>query len=218
MAVLKVHGHPMSGPTMRVLACLYEKDLEFEFVPVDMKSGAHKKESFLAMNPFGQIPVFEDGDLVLFESRAITQHIAHAYPTSGTDLVFHGDHRKMSTLAVWMEVESQKFDQAATKLAFEFVFKKRYLGLDHPDEAVVKEYEEKLAKVLDVYEERLGRNGFLSGDGFGLADLHHTPMIHFLMSSPAKTLFGERPRVAEWVAQLLARPSWLKVLALPLPE
>ncbi|GKU86810.1 hypothetical protein SLEP1_g1285 [Rubroshorea leprosula] len=50
MAAIKVHGSVMSTATQRVLVCLYEKELEFEFVPVDMKSGAHKQEPFLSLN------------------------------------------------------------------------------------------------------------------------------------------------------------------------
>ncbi|CBI36819.3 unnamed protein product, partial [Vitis vinifera] len=52
-----------------------------------MKAGQHKSEAFLALNPFGQIPAFEDGDLKLFESRAITQYIAHEYASNGTQLI-----------------------------------------------------------------------------------------------------------------------------------
>lgn len=50
MASIKVHGVPMSTATMRVLAALYEKDLQFELIPVDMRAGAHKKEPFLSLN------------------------------------------------------------------------------------------------------------------------------------------------------------------------
>jgi glutathione S-transferase len=41
MAPIKVHGLPYSTATQRVLATLYEKELEFELVPVDMKAGEH---------------------------------------------------------------------------------------------------------------------------------------------------------------------------------
>lgn len=50
MATIKVHGVPMSTATMRVLAALYEKDLQFELIPVDMRAGAHKQEPHLSLN------------------------------------------------------------------------------------------------------------------------------------------------------------------------
>lgn len=50
MASIKVHGVPMSTATMRVLAALYEKELDFELIPVDMRAGAHKQEPFVSLN------------------------------------------------------------------------------------------------------------------------------------------------------------------------
>lgn len=47
---IKVHGIPHSGATLRVLVTLQEKELEYELVPVDMRSGAHKQEPFLSLN------------------------------------------------------------------------------------------------------------------------------------------------------------------------
>ena len=50
MAAIKVHGSLISTATTRVLTTLYEKDLEFEFVAVDMRAGEHKEEHFLSLN------------------------------------------------------------------------------------------------------------------------------------------------------------------------
>ncbi|KAK2457226.1 glutathione S-transferase F4 [Trifolium repens] len=66
MATIKVHGSPFSIATMRVTATLYEKHLEFDFVNINVRNGDHKKEPFILLNPFGQVPAFEDGDLKLF--------------------------------------------------------------------------------------------------------------------------------------------------------
>ncbi|KAJ6710471.1 GLUTATHIONE S-TRANSFERASE F6-RELATED [Salix koriyanagi] len=118
--IMKVHGSVISTATQRVLACLNEKELEFEFIPVNMAVGEHKKDSFLAINPFGQVPAFEQGDLKLFESRAITQYIAHGYAEKGTTLIIPG--RPMATLSVWMEVEAHQFDPVASKLNWELFF------------------------------------------------------------------------------------------------
>ncbi|KAM7501252.1 hypothetical protein LguiB_000156 [Lonicera macranthoides] len=47
---IKVHGSIISTAAMRVFACLNEKDLDFDFVPVDLQAGEHKKGSFLSLN------------------------------------------------------------------------------------------------------------------------------------------------------------------------
>ncbi|KAJ9696456.1 hypothetical protein PVL29_008604 [Vitis rotundifolia] len=66
MAVRKVYGNLDSPATLKVLACLFEHHLDFEFVPVDISAGDNRKRPFLNMSPFGQVPVFEDGGYTQF--------------------------------------------------------------------------------------------------------------------------------------------------------
>uniref|UniRef100_A0A452XJ97 glutathione transferase n=1 Tax=Aegilops tauschii subsp. strangulata TaxID=200361 RepID=A0A452XJ97_AEGTS len=75
MVPVKVYGLPMNGSVARVLACLEEVDAEYEVVVVDLHTGEHKRLPHLARNPFSQVPAFQDGDLILFESRAISKYI-----------------------------------------------------------------------------------------------------------------------------------------------
>ncbi|PHU22118.1 Glutathione S-transferase [Capsicum chinense] len=206
---IKIHGSPMSTATMRVVACLIEKDLDFEFVFVDMATDEHKKHPFLSLNPFGQVPAFADGDLKLFESRAITQYIAHVYASNGYQLILQ-DPKKMPIMSVWMEVEGQKFEPLASKLTWELGIKPM-IGMS-TDDAIVKESEEQLSKVLDIYETRLTESKYLGGDSFTLVDLHHMPNIYYLMGTKVKALFDLRPRVSAWCADILARPAWVKCL------
>ncbi|OIT29327.1 PREDICTED: glutathione S-transferase [Nicotiana attenuata] len=208
---IKVHGPVMSPAVMRVIATLKEKELDFELVPVNMHTGDHKKEPFISLNPFGQVPAFEDGDLKLFESRAITQYIAHTYADKGNQLLAN-EPKKMAIMSVWMEVESTKFDPIGSKLSFELAVKPM-LGMV-TDDAAVAENEEKLSKILDVYETRLKESKYLGGESFTLADLHHAPVVHNLMGTKVKSLFDARPHVKAWSADILARPAWSKALEL----
>ena len=50
MAAIKVHGNPLSTASMRVLAAVYEKEIDHEFVFIDIRAGEHKKEHFLSLN------------------------------------------------------------------------------------------------------------------------------------------------------------------------
>ena len=47
---IKIHGMPQSGCTLRVLAAAHEKEIDYELVHVDLKTGAHKHPSFLSLN------------------------------------------------------------------------------------------------------------------------------------------------------------------------
>ncbi|XP_043716316.1 glutathione S-transferase-like isoform X1 [Telopea speciosissima] len=208
----KVHAALYSTAAMRAFATLHEKNVEFEVVPIDMRAGEHKKEPFLSLNPFGKVPAFEDGDLKLFESRAITAYVAYEYHGKGTELVYH-DTKKMATVSVWIEVEAHHFDPVVSKLVTEQLVKPMLRGLE-PDSAVVEENQKKLGEVLDVYEARLSKSKYLGGDEFTLADLHHLPAIHYMMGTSTKKVFETRPHVSAWAKDILARPAWIKTVAM----
>ena len=123
-----------------------------------------------------------------------------------------GCNKVKALTKVWLNVEGQQFDPIASKLAFERVFK-GMLGMT-TDPAAVEDLEAKLVKVLDIYEARLSKSPFLAGDCFTLADLHHLPIIYYLMGTDSKKLFESRPKVSEWIKKITARPSWVKVLNL----
>ncbi|XP_010521004.1 PREDICTED: glutathione S-transferase F8, chloroplastic-like [Tarenaya hassleriana] len=210
MAAIKLYGVPLSTATMRALAALYEKGLEFELVPVDTSSGAHKQEPHISRNPFGQVPAFDDGDVKLFESRAITQYIAEEYNDKGNRLFCPGNKVVKAATRPWV------FEPVAMKLTFERFYKPMF-GMS-TDPAAAEELEGKLGKVLDVYEKRLGESEYLACNCFTLADLHHLPAVHCLMATDSKKVFQARPKVSEWVAKITAREAWAKVLALQKPH
>ncbi|XP_075500901.1 glutathione S-transferase PARB-like [Primulina tabacum] len=206
---IKVHGATLSTATMKVCACLNEKGLDYEFVHVNMRVGEHKKDPFLSLQPFGQVPAFEDGDLKLFESRAINQYIAYTYADKGTPLVFQNP-KEMAKALVWMEVEAQKYDRPASKLTWELSFKPT---MGKPaDDALVEEYVSQLSKVLDVYEARLAQSKYLAGNSFSLADLNHLPTLSYLMGTSVKAVFDSRPHVRAWCEDILERAAWKKVV------
>jgi glutathione S-transferase len=77
--MMKLYGF---GPTrsLRALWGLKELGVEFEFIPVNLQAGEHRRPEYLALNPAGKVPVLVDGDLVLPESAAIVLYLAEKYP------------------------------------------------------------------------------------------------------------------------------------------
>jgi glutathione S-transferase len=211
MAVKKLHGAFGCRSTMRALAPLTELELDFEFIPLDVNAGEHQKNSFLALSPFGEIPVYQEEDLTVFGSRAIMRYITHSFPIPEKALIF-AEPKLQGLVANWIDIEDHQFDPPATKLINELLNKPK-LGLT-TDQAVVAKETEKLTKVLDVYEERLNQSDYLGGCKFTSADLTHLPNLYYLMDTPVKQLFYERPRVCAWANDILARPAWNKVVAM----
>jgi len=73
---MKLHHHPLSGHSHRAVLLASLLNVPHELVEVDLKAGAHKRPEFLALNPFGQVPVLEDDAVVVADSNAILVYLA----------------------------------------------------------------------------------------------------------------------------------------------
>ncbi|KAK2386429.1 glutathione S-transferase F9 [Trifolium repens] len=207
--VVKVYGSIRAACPQRVLACFIEKGIEFELVHVDLDKGEQKQPQFLLLQPFGQVPVVEDGDLRLFESRAIVRYYAAKYANQGPDLLGTTLEEK-ALVDQWLEVEAHNFNDLCFNIMFNLVILPR---MGKPgDIALVHICEQKLEKVLDVYENRLSKSTYLAGDKFTLADLSHLPGIeHLIEGAKLGHLISERKNVNAWWEKISSRPSWKKL-------
>ncbi len=76
---MQLHYYPSNASfTPHVL--LHEIGVPFELKLVDRTQAAHKQPDYLKLNPNGLIPVLVDGELVLYETAAISLHLADAHP------------------------------------------------------------------------------------------------------------------------------------------
>ena len=73
---MKLYDFAPSPNCRKVRAVAYELGIELEHVPVDLLAGETRLPQFVAKNPNGRVPLLEDGDLLLWESNAITGYLA----------------------------------------------------------------------------------------------------------------------------------------------
>ncbi|XP_028059525.1 glutathione S-transferase F9-like [Camellia sinensis] len=209
--VVKVYGPDYACPK-RVIVCLIEKGIEFETVPIDLIKGEHKLQEFLQLQPFGVLPVIQDGDYTLFESRAIIRYYAEKYKSQGTELLGKTIEER-GLVEQWLEAEAHNFHPHIYNLTIQILFSSK-MGFT-ADEKLIQESEEKLGKVLDIYEDRLSKYKYLAGDFFSLADLSHLPFTQYLVGPMGKEyMVKNRKNVSAWWDDISNRPSWKKVLQL----
>ncbi|EPE98486.1 glutathione S-transferase family protein [Rhizobium grahamii] len=80
---MKLYSHPLSGHSHRAHLFLSLIGIDAEVVEIDLAAREHKSAKFLALNPFGQLPVLEDGDVVISDSNAILVYLAKKYAPEG---------------------------------------------------------------------------------------------------------------------------------------
>lgn len=79
---MKLYHHPLSGNAHRARLFISLLGLPHELVEVDLMAGAHKRPEFLALNPFGQVPVLEDDGIIIPDSHAILIYLAKKHGRS----------------------------------------------------------------------------------------------------------------------------------------
>ncbi|CAJ2675810.1 glutathione S-transferase chloroplastic-like [Trifolium pratense] len=215
---VKVYGPALSTAVSRVLACLNEKDIPFQLIPLNMSKGEHKNPHFLKIHPFGQVPAFQDDHISLFESRAICRYVCEKHGgEKGNKQLYGTNPLAKASIDQWLEAEGQSFNPPSSTLVFQLAFAPRMKIKQ--DEGAIRQNKEKLKKVLDVYDKRLAETRYLAGDEFTLADLSHLPNIHYLVSSSdhedtAALFTSERENVSRWWTEISTRQSWKNVIDL----
>lgn len=111
----------------------------------------------------------------------------------------------------WLQIEGNEYHPPIYTMVLQILF--------HPimgrpkDEKLIQESEEKLAKVLDIYEDRLSKSKYLAGDFLSIADLSHLPFTHYLVGAMKKEyMIRDRKHVSAWWDDISSRPSWKKVV------
>ncbi|XP_051145701.1 glutathione S-transferase zeta class-like [Andrographis paniculata] len=77
---LKLYSYWRSSCSCRVRIALSLKDLDYEYIPVNLLKGEQKSPEFLKLNPVGVVPVLVDGDFVVADSLAILLYLEEKYP------------------------------------------------------------------------------------------------------------------------------------------
>lgn len=98
---IRIHSFPLSGHAHRVELFASLTGIAHEIINVDLAGGAHKTPEFLKMNPAGQVPVIEDGEIIIADSNAILVYLARKYAPSyiPQDLKEEAEVQKFLTLA-----------------------------------------------------------------------------------------------------------------------
>ena len=161
---------------------------------------AMKEQAHLKRNPFGQIPTYEDGDLILFETGAILLHIADRH----VGLLPQDPNARARAIA-WMFAALNTVEPPAVELSMTMLFEQ-----DRPWTAErLPMLKDRTAKRLDELAAGLGDADWLEGD-FSAADIL---MIHVLRRLSSSGLLDHYPTLAAYVARGEARPAYQRAFA-----
>jgi glutathione S-transferase len=183
---------------------LRELAIPFELRLVDRSRNAQKSPDYMRLNPNGRIPVLLDGDLVLYETAAISLYLADRHPESGLAPAVGTAER--AQFYKWM-VHLTNTPQAEYRAYF---YPHEYAA-DEAAPSVKAAAEARLDGIFDRIAAQLGAGPWLLGARFSAADLFLFMLIRWgrAMTRPPRTL----PELGAFAERVHARPAVQATLA-----
>ena len=162
--------------------------------------GETKEPAHQARQPFGQIPTYEDGDLVLFESGAIVLHIAEQHAG-----LLPKDANARARAIAWMFSAHSTIEPPIVDRGFVLLLERD----KHWNKERLPLVEDRIRVRLKELSHRLGDADWLDG-AFSAGDLL---MIGVLRRLGSSGLLDEYPNLAAYVARGEARPAFQRAFA-----
>ena len=192
---IKLYNFPKSGHAHRIELMLSLLNLPTELVFVDLAKGAHKQPDFLALNPFGQVPVIDDNGTVIADSNAILVYLAKKYDNGNW---LPEEPAAAARVQRWLSVAAGPlaFGPAAARLVTVFG------AAFNTDEVIARAHT--LLKVIDA---ELANAPFLAGSTPTIADIAN---YSYIAHAPEGNVSLEPyANVRSWLARIESLPGFV---------
>lgn len=184
---------------IRVRWALEEAGIAYDDALIDLDardSAAHR-----ALQPFGQVPAYRDGDVEMFESGAIVLWLAQT-----SDRLMPADEPGRARVMTWLFAASNTIEPWVAQLAI--------IDFFHQGEGWTAgrrpQVETFLRKRLDELQAALGDRDWFADGRFSAADIL---MTHVLRDLRHTDIVADYPALAAYVARAEARPAFQRALA-----
>jgi glutathione S-transferase len=163
------------------------------------------KSAYLAKQPFGQVPAYDDGEVALFESGAIVLHIAEGQPA-----LMPGDPQGRARAISWMFCALNTLEIPISFLAELNVFSAGQAWTEGARPRAEGWVRQRLAQLST----RLGDNAYLDGERFTAGDL----LVADVLRNVPEAMLAEHRNLADYLARCTARPAFQKAMAAQLAD
>jgi glutathione S-transferase len=203
MSEFTVHSIPGSPFGRSVLAMLEEKRAPYRLSP--LAPGSLKTPEYLALHPFGRVPVLVHNGFKLYETQAILRYLDRVLPEPS---LTPSDVKRAARMDQAMNVNDwYLFHDVGNVIIFQRVIGPQLMGLT-PDEAVIKAAMPKAHAVYDELSRLLGAQPYFAGEAVSLADLMLAPAVEFFTIIPEWTVLGApHANLVSWMKRMQDRPS-----------
>lgn len=199
--MLRLHGHELSGNSYKVRLLLELLGVPYEWVRVDLMKGEHKRPAFLALNPFGQVPVLEDGRTTLSDAQAILFYLA-ARQVDGQWLPT--DPLEQARVVRWLSTAAGEVRQGPESARLHHLFGVKAIPIERATEKAVF--------ILEQLERHLSERLWLELERPTIADIAVFPYV--ALAGDGGIDLAPYPHLRAWIGRIQALPGYVPMKGL----
>jgi glutathione S-transferase len=193
----KLYDFELSGSCYKIRLLLNILGVTYETVTVDFVKKQHKEKSYLSLNPFGEIPIFEDGSLRLRDAQAILIYIAGKYDPDRTwwptDAAGQGD------IAQWLSIGGNEImSSAGARLV-------KILNYDLDLERL----QSRARSTFEILNAHLAKRDWLALDKPTIADIACFP--YTALAEEGGIAMSPYPNIGKWVERMKKLPGFVSM-------
>jgi glutathione S-transferase len=201
--MLKIYGRANSINVRKVLWTVDEIGIPYEREDWGRAFRPLSDPEFLALNPFGLVPVIDDDGFILSESQTIARYLAGMHKR---DDLLPAEPKRRAIVESWMDWQGTEVSSTHRAAVFANVFHLKVLGGQEVLDASLADWPKRMA----VIEAQLGRTGaYITGPDFTLADVCIGLTVNrwFMTPTGPKPDF---PAMSAYYDLLAERPAYLR--------
>ncbi len=200
--MIKLYDFELSGSCYKVRLLLNILKVSCERIPVDFVGKEHKTERFLKLNPLGEIPVMEDGDIRLRDAQSILVYIARQYDRSNT--WFPDAPEPMGRIMQWLSFGGNELMAAAGARLVKM--------LNYPFD--LPALQARATAALRILEAHLSDREFLELGHPTIGDIACFPYV--AMAGEAGIELKPYPNILRWIDRIRQIPGFIPMPGIPL--
>lgn len=192
---MKLYDLTLSGNCYKVRLFAALAGISLEIVPVDFLAGEHKRPPLIELNPWGELPILVDGDVVLRDSQAILVYLARRY---AGEAWLPNDPAAMAEVVQWLSTAANEVQNGpgAARLVDKFGY-----ALDKADTL------RRAARILPLIDARLAAHDWLALDRPTIADCAVLPYV--ALAPEGGVSLSDFPHIRAWIGRVKALPGFV---------
>lgn len=192
---MKLYDLELSGNCYKVRLFAALAKIPLEIAAVDFLAGEHKRPPLIDLNPWGEIPILEDGAVVLRDSQAILVYLASRYAGESW---LPRDPAGLATVMQWLSTAANEIQNGpgAARLVDKFGY-----PLDKADTL------RRAARILPLIESHLAGRRWLAMERPTIADCAVMPYV--ALAPEGGVSLADYPNLRQWIGRIKELPGFI---------